>query len=109
MTTCVRSFQSELGRHDRVHIQAVSEERTREDGDVKRVLVKFSTLTDWNTRVIRSAGAADGETELRAEGETRGIELSSRMRWVPMEPSSIRIVIKPRVTMEETLNVVRRW
>ena len=56
---------------------------------MKRVLVKFSTLTNWNTRVVRSAGAADGETELRAERETRGIELSSRMRWVPIQSSSI--------------------
>ena len=70
---------------------------------MKRVLVKFSTLTNWNTRVVRSAGAADGETELRAKIETRRIELSSRMRWVPIQPSSIETVTKPRVTMREKL------
>ena len=88
MTTCT-IFESELWRHDRIHTQALSEEWTRENCDVKRVLVKFPMLTCWNTGVVRSAGAADGETELRAERETRGIELSSRMRWVSIQPSSI--------------------
>ena len=54
---------------------------------MQRVHVKFSKLTNWNTGVVRSAGAADGETELRAERETRGIELSSRMRWFPIQES----------------------
>ena len=72
--------------------------------------VKFSTLMNRNTGVARSAGTADGETELRAERETRGIELGSRMRWVPIQPSSIGTVTKPRVTMGQKLNtVVRRW
>ena len=53
--------------------QALSEERTRENGDVKRVLVKFSTLTNWNAGVVRSVGAADGKTELRAERENSAI------------------------------------
>ena len=60
-------------------------------------------------RVARSAGAADGENELRAKRETRRIELGSPMRWVPIQPSSIGTVTKPRVTMGEKLNVVRRW
>ena len=97
-------FSSELWRHDRIHTQALSKERTGENGDVKRVLVKFLALTNWNTGVVRSAGAADGETELRAERETRGIELSCRMRWVSILPSSIGTVTKPRVTMGEKLN-----
>ena len=66
--------------------------------------MKFSTLTDWNTGVVRSAGAADGETELRAKRETRRIELGNRMRWVSIQPSSIETVTKPRVTMVKTLN-----
>ena len=79
MTTGTK-FESELWRHDRIHTQALSEERTRENGDVERVLVKFSTFTNWNTGVVRSA---DDETELRAKRETRRVELSGRMRWVP--------------------------
>ena len=71
---------------------------------MKRVLVKFSTLTNWNTGVVRSAGAADGETELRANRETRRIELSSRMRWISIQPSPIATVTKPRVTMGEKLD-----
>ena len=34
-------YESQLWSHDRRHI-ALDEERTREDGDVKEVLVKFS-------------------------------------------------------------------
>ena len=66
--------------------------------------MKFSTLTNWNIKVVRSAGAADGETELRAKRETRRIELRSRMRWIPIQPSSIEAVTKPRVTMGKKLN-----
>ena len=44
-----------IWRHDRIHTQALSKEWTGENGDVKRVLVKFSTLTNWNTGVARSA------------------------------------------------------
>ena len=43
---------------------------------MKRVLVKFSTLATWNTRVVRSAGAADGAAELRAPKE-KLVELGS--------------------------------
>ena len=64
-------YESKLWSHDRMHPQAVDEEWTRDDGDVKRVLVKFSDAHDWNTRVVRSAAPADGETESRAERETR--------------------------------------
>ena len=71
---------------------------------MKRVLVKFSTLTNWNTGVVRSAEAAGGETESSAKRETRRIELSSRMRWIHIQPSSIGTVTKPRVTMGEKLN-----
>ena len=35
------SYESMLWSHDRIHM-ALDEWRTREDGDVKRVLVKFS-------------------------------------------------------------------
>ena len=70
------------------HTQALSKERTRDNGDLKRVLVKCSSLTIWNTGVVRSAGAADGESELRR------IEFSSRTRWVPILPLSIGTVTK---------------
>ena len=70
---------------------------------------KLTVAHELEYRVARSAGEADGENELRAERETRRIEPRSRMRWVPIQPSSIGTVTKPRVTMEEKLNVVRRW
>ena len=66
--------------------------------------MKFSTFTNWNTGVVRAASAADGETELRAKRETRRLELSKLMRWVPIQPSSIETVTKPRVTMGKKLN-----
>ena len=75
---------------------------------MKRVHVKFSTLTNWNTGVVRSAGAADDETELRATRENRRIELSRRMRSLPIQPSSIGTVTKPRVTMGRS-SAVARW
>ena len=34
-------YESKLWSHDRIHT-ALDQERTREDGDVKKVLVKFS-------------------------------------------------------------------
>ena len=76
-------FLSELWRHDRIHTQALRKERTGENVDVKRVLVMFATLTNRHTRVVRSAGAADGETDLRAKRETRRNEFSSRMLLIP--------------------------
>ena len=97
-------FKSELWNHNRIRTQALSKERTGENGDVKRVLVKFSTLTNWNTRVVRSAGAADGETELRAKREPRRIELNSRIWRISLRPSSTGIVMKPRVTVGKKLN-----
>ena len=48
--------------------------------------------------------AADGENELRAKRETHRVELSSWMRWVPIQPSSIGTVTEPRVTMGERFN-----
>ena len=45
-----------------------------------------------------------GETDLRSERGTRRIELSRRMRWVPIQASSTGTVTEPRVTMEEKLN-----
>ena len=38
MTTCTNPS---IWSHDRIHV-TLDEERTREDGDVKKVLVKFS-------------------------------------------------------------------
>ena len=38
------SYESKLWRHDRIHAQALSEERIGENGDEKRVLVKFSDV-----------------------------------------------------------------
>ena len=50
---------------------------------------------------------------MRTGRDTRGIEHKSRMRWVSLQPSSIGIVTKPRVTTKEKLNsgmtVVVRW
>ena len=43
--------ESKLWNHDRIHTWALDEKRTSEDGDVKRVLVKFSNAHDWNTEL----------------------------------------------------------
>ena len=43
--------ESKLWSHDRIHTQPPSGEHAREDGDVKRVLVKFSDDPDWNTEL----------------------------------------------------------
>ena len=91
-----------------IHTRSLSEERTGENGDVKKVLVLFSTFTTWITGVGRSAGAADGETESRAERETRGVELSSRIRWVPIQPSSIGTVTQLRCHENDETASVRR-
>ena len=40
-------YESKLWSHDRIHM-AVDEERTREDGDVKKVLVQISDDPNWN-------------------------------------------------------------
>ena len=58
-------------------LKALSKERTGDSLDVMRVLVKFSTLTKWNTRV----GQLMVEHGLRTKRETRRIEGSCRMRW----------------------------
>ena len=42
-------YESKLWSHDRIHM-ALDEERTREDGDVKKVLVKFSHDPEWEDR-----------------------------------------------------------
>ena len=44
-------YESKLWNHDRIHTQALDEKRTNEDGDVKRVLVKFCDAHDWNTEL----------------------------------------------------------
>ena len=44
-------YESKLWSHDHIHTQASSGERARVDGDVKRVLVKFSDDPDWNTEL----------------------------------------------------------
>ena len=41
---------------------------------------------------------------VRTGRETRGIEHRSRMRRVSLQPFSIGVVTKPRVTMKEKLN-----
>ena len=101
-------YESKLWRHDRIHTQALDEERTRDDGDVKRVLVKSSNAHDWNTELNQQSCCRVAY----ARRETRGIE-HSRMRRVPIQPSSIGVVTKPRVTMKEKLNsglmVVTQW
>ena len=85
-------YESGLWSHDRIHT-ALDEERTREDGNVKK---SFLTIPKWNTEDVRSAGAAGGQTEWKQQScirvvrrETRGIEISSRTRWVPIQASSI--------------------
>ena len=76
---------------------ALDEERSREDGDVEKVLVKFSDAHEWNTKWNQQSWIR----VVRTGRETRGIEHRSRMRWVSLQPSSIGIVMKPRVTMGE--------
>ena len=44
---------SELWSRDRIYM-ALDEERTREDGDVKKVLGKFSDAHCWNTELNKS-------------------------------------------------------
>ena len=43
--------ESNLWNHDCIHTQALDEEWTRVDGDVKKALVKFSNAHDWNTEL----------------------------------------------------------
>ena len=47
-------YEFKLWSHDRVHKQALDEEWTSEDGDVKVVLVKFSDAHEWNTIAAKS-------------------------------------------------------
>ena len=86
--------ESKLWNHDRIHTPALDEERTRVDGDVQKVLAKFSIALDWNTELNQQSCLRVAY----AGREPRGIE-HSRMRWVPIQPSSIGTVAKPRVTM----------
>ena len=44
-------YESKLWSHDCIHTQALDEEWTRDDGDVKKVLVKFSDAHEWNTEL----------------------------------------------------------
>ena len=44
-------YESKLWRHNCIHTQAPSGGRAREDGDMKRVHVKFSDDPDWNTEL----------------------------------------------------------
>ena len=67
-------YRSKLWRHDRFQTRSGPERNS----DVKRVLVKFSDNPELEYRNKISWGR-----------ETLGIELSSRMRWVPIQPSSI--------------------
>ena len=53
----------------------------------------------------RQNGNSTAVYELRAGGETRGIEHNSRMRRISLRPSSTGIVTKPPVTMREKLKV----
>ena len=53
----------------------------------------------------RQSGNSNTAYELRAGRETRGLARDGRMRRISLRPSSIRIVIKPRVTMKEKLTV----
>ena len=59
---CGDDYESELWNHCRIQTTALGGEWTGEDDDVK----SFSLLTNRNTKVWRSAGAADSEIELRA-------------------------------------------
>ena len=62
---------------------ALDEERTRVDGDLKKVFVKFSDDPECRSQ------DSEASFELCTGRETRGIELCSRMWWVPIQPSSI--------------------
>ena len=44
-------YESKFWSHDRIHTQALDDEWTRDDGDVKKVLVKFSDAHDWITEL----------------------------------------------------------
>ena len=48
-------YESKLWSHDRVPKQALDEEWTSQDGDVKIVLVKFSAAHEWNTKWNRQS------------------------------------------------------
>ena len=72
-------YEYQLWSHDRIHTQALGEERTGEDEDVKRVLVKFSDAHDWNTDLNQQSCIR----VVRTRTETRGIERSSPMRRSP--------------------------
>ena len=72
-------YKSKLWSHDRIHMD-LDEERTREDGDVKRVLAPEEKLVELSS-VVGCGGSP-----------------SSRLR--------LGTVTKPRVTMGEKLNVV---
>ena len=58
--------------------------------------MKFSNAHDWNTELNQQSCSGVAY----AGRETRRIE-HSWMRWVPIQPSSIGTVTKPRVTMGE--------
>ena len=60
---------------------ALDEERTREDDDVKKVLVKLSDAHYWNTQSNQQSCIRVA----RVGRETRGIELNG-MRWVSIQP-----------------------
>ena len=74
----------ELWSHDRIYM-TLDEKRTREDGDVKKVLVKFSDAHYRNTESNQQSCVRVA----RAGRETRGIELN-RMRWVTIQPLPLR-------------------
>ena len=67
---------------------------------------KLRVADKLECQVERSAGAAAQLYTSCVGRETRGIEHNSRMRRISLQPSSIGIVVKPRVTMREKLNVV---
>ena len=90
MTTCTNPSSGIT--HILTH--ALDDEWTRDDGNVRRVLVKLSDAHYWNTELNQQSCTRVAH----AGRETRGME-HSRMRWVPIQPSSIGTVTRPRVTM----------
>ena len=100
-------YESKLWDHDHILTHALDDEWTRDDGNVRRVLVKLSDAHDWNTELNQQSCTRVAH----AGRETRGME-HSRMRWVTIQPSSIGTVTRPRVTMVKAqcgLMVVTQW
>ena len=75
-------YEAKFWIHGRSHM-ALDEERTREDGDVDKVLLKFSVAHYWNSGSYTSCAPEEKLLELRAVGY--GGSPSSRCRLEPWQ------------------------